>query len=80
MGLKCFEPYGAFYAFPSVRRTGMTSEEFCAALLEEKNIAAVPGTAFGPSGEGHIRCCYATAIDKINIAMERMADFVAAHT
>ena len=80
MGLECFEPYGAFYAFPSVRRTGMTSEEFCAALLEEKNIAAVPGTAFGPSGEGHIRCCYATAIDKINIAMERMADFVAAHT
>lgn len=80
MGLECFEPYGAFYVFPSVRRTGMTSEEFCAALLEEKNIAAVPGTAFGPSGEGHIRCCYATAIDKINIAMERMADFVAAHT
>ena len=80
MGLECFEPYGAFYVFPSVRRTGMTSENFCAALLEEKNIAAVPGTAFGPSGEGHIRCCYATAIDKINIAMERMADFVAAHT
>ena len=80
MGLECFEPYGAFYAFPSIRRTGMTSEDFCAALLEEKNIAAVPGTAFGPSGEGHIRCCYATAIDKINIAMERMADFVAAHT
>ena len=80
MGLECFEPLGAFYAFPSIRRTGMSSEEFCAALLEEKNVAAVPGNAFGPSGEGHIRCCYATAIDKINTAMERMAEFVAAHS
>ena len=80
MGLECFEPYGAFYAFPSVKRTGMTSEEFCARLLEEKDVAAVPGNAFGASGEGHIRCCYATAIDKINIALERMADFVASHS
>ncbi len=77
MGLECFEPYGAFYAFPSVRRTGMSSEEFCARLLQEKNVAAVPGNAFGQSGEGHIRCCYATAVDKINIALERMAEFVA---
>jgi len=77
MGLHCFEPYGAFYAFPSIRRTGMTSEAFCAALLKEKNVAAVPGTAFGPCGEGNIRCCYATALDKLNIALERMADFVA---
>ncbi len=77
MGLECFEPYGAFYAFPSIRRTGLSSEEFCARLLQEKNVAAVPGNAFGPSGEGHIRCCYATAVDKINIALERMADFVA---
>ena len=80
MGLDCFEPYGAFYAFPSIRVTGMTSEEFCAALLQEKNIAAVPGNAFGASGEGHIRCCYATAVDRINIALERMADFVASHS
>ena len=80
MGLDCFEPYGAFYVFPSIRRTGMSSEEFCAGLLQEKNIAAVPGNAFGASGEGHIRCCYATAVDKINIALERMAEFVAAHT
>lgn len=80
MGLDCFEPYGAFYAFPSIRRTGMTSEEFCAALLQEKNVAAVPGNAFGISGEGNIRCCYATAVDKINIALERMADFVASHS
>ncbi len=77
MGLDCFEPYGAFYVFPSVSRTGLSSEDFCSQLLQEKDVAAVPGTAFGPSGEGHIRCCYATAIDKINIALDRMADFVA---
>ena len=80
MGLDCFEPYGAFYVFPSIRRTGLTSEDFCALLLQEKDVAAVPGNAFGASGEGHIRCCYATAVDIINIALERMADFVAAHT
>ena len=80
MGLECFEPYGAFYAFPSIRCTGMTSEEFCSLLLQEKNVAAVPGNAFGESGEGNIRCCYATAIDKINIALERMANFVASHS
>ena len=80
MGLECFEPYGAFYAFPSIRCTDMTSEEFCSLLLQEKNVAAVPGNAFGESGEGNIRCCYATAIDKINIALERMADFVASHS
>ena len=78
MGLDCFEPYGAFYVFPSIRRTGLTSEEFCARLLKEKRVAAIPGTAFGPSGEGNIRCCYATAIDKLNTALERMAEFVQA--
>ncbi len=76
MGLHCFEPYGAFYAFPSVRSTGLNSEEFCARLLREKNVAAVPGTAFGPSGEGNIRCCYATSLDKLTVALERIADFV----
>ena len=76
MGLHCFEPYGAFYAFPSVRSTGLNSEEFCARLLREKNVAAVPGTAFGPSGEGNIRCCYATSLDKLTVALERMAEFV----
>lgn len=80
MGLDCFEPYGAFYVFPSIRRTGLSSEEFCSRLLNEKNIAAVPGTAFGPSGEGHIRCCYATAVEKINIALERIASFVESNT
>ena len=76
MGLECFEPYGAFYAFPSIRSTGMTSEEFCSRLLREKNVAAVPGAAFGPSGEGNIRCCYATSIEKITVAMERIAEFI----
>ena len=76
MGLHCFEPYGAFYAFPSVRSTGLSSEEFCARLLQEKNVAAVPGTAFGPSGEGNIRCCYATSLDKLMIALERISEFV----
>ena len=80
MGLDCFVPYGAFYVFPSIRKTGMTSEEFCSCLLQEKDVAAVPGNAFGESGEGHIRCCYATAVDKINIALERMSDFVASHS
>ena len=80
MGLHCFEPYGAFYVFPSVRSTGLSSEEFCSRLLMEKNVAAVPGNAFGPCGEGNIRCCYATAVDKINIALERIADFVASHS
>ena len=58
----------------------MTSEEFCAELLKKKNVAAVPGTAFGPGGEGNIRCCYATALDKLNIALERIADFVREHS
>ena len=80
MGLHCFEPYGAFYAFPSIRCTGMKSEDFCAELLKSKKVAAVPGTAFGPGGEGNIRCCYATAVDKLNIALERMAEFVSEHT
>ena len=80
MGLDCFVPYGAFYVFPSIRKPGMTSEEFCSCLLQEKDVAAVPGNAFGESGEGHIRCCYATAVDKINIALERMSDFVASHS
>lgn len=78
MGLDCFEPYGAFYVFPSIRKTDLSSEEFCSRLLREKQVAAVPGTAFGPSGEGNIRCCYATAIDKLNTALDRMSDFVSA--
>ena len=78
MGLHCFEPFGAFYVFPSIRSTGLTSDEFCTRLLREKKVAAVPGTAFGPSGEGNIRCSYATAISNLNIALDRIAELVRA--
>ena len=76
MGLDCYEPLGAFYVFPSIRSTGLTSEEFCSRLLREKKIACVPGTAFGASGEGNIRCSYATALELLNTALDRMAEFV----
>ena len=76
MGLSCFEPRGAFYVFPSIHSTGLDSETFCERLLQEKRVACVPGTAFGPCGEGYIRCSYATAVDQLNVALERMADFV----
>ena len=76
MGLNCFEPLGAFYVFPSIRKTGMTSEAFCETLLKEKEVACVPGTAFGACGEGFIRCCYATALDKLTVALERIDDFL----
>ncbi len=79
IGLSCFEPKGAFYAFPSIGVTGMSSEEFAEKLLVEEKIAVVPGTAFGPSGEGHIRCCYATALTDIEEALKRMKAFVARH-
>jgi aminotransferase len=76
MGLDCFEPRGAFYAFPSVARTGLTSEEFAARLLQEEKVAVVPGTAFGVCGEGFVRCSYATSMRVIEEAMSRMAAFV----
>jgi aminotransferase len=76
MGLSCFEPKGAFYAFPSVSATGLTSEQFAERLLEEEKVAVVPGTAFGPSGEGFVRCSYATSMPLIEEAMLRMAGFV----
>ncbi|MDD4359213.1 MAG: aminotransferase class I/II-fold pyridoxal phosphate-dependent enzyme, partial [Syntrophaceticus sp.] len=75
-GLSCFEPEGAFYVFPSITNTGMTSEEFCEKLLYEEKVAVVPGNAFGPSGEGHIRCCYAVSQDKIEEALERLERFL----
>ena len=78
MGLDCFEPLGAFYVFPSIAPTGLSSETFCQRLLEEKSVACVPGTAFSESGEGFIRCSYATALDKLNIALDRMEAFVRA--
>ena len=76
MGLSCIEPKGAFYAFPSVESTGLSSEEFCERLLKEEAVVCVPGSAFGPGGERHIRCCYATDIDKMKEAFLRMNRFI----
>ncbi len=75
-GLKCLMPGGAFYAFPSIKETGLRSDEFSERLLFEEKVAVVPGGAFGECGEGHIRCSYATSMDKINVAVERIARFV----
>ena len=79
IGLSCFEPKGAFYAFPSIAVTGMTSEEFSERLLIEERVAAVPGSAFGDCGEGYVRCCYATSLADIEEALNRMARFVKKH-
>ena len=79
MGLDCFEPLGAFYVFPCIKSMGMTSDEFCEKLLMEQKVATVPGTAFGDSGEGYIRCSYATATDKIAEALRRIEVFVKEH-
>ena len=79
MGLSCFEPRGAFYAFPSIKATGLSSEEFAERLLMEEKVAVVPGTAFGPSGEGFVRCCYATSLSSIEEALKRMNRFVTRH-
>ena len=76
MRLRCHLPRGAFYVFPEVRSTGLSSRDFAMRLLEEEKVAVVPGTAFGPSGEGFVRCSYATSLEQIKIAMERMAAFV----
>ncbi|MFC1951637.1 aminotransferase class I/II-fold pyridoxal phosphate-dependent enzyme [Chloroflexota bacterium] len=79
IGLPCFEPKGAFYAFPSIKGTGMTSEEFSEKLLIEEKVAVVPGSAFGQCGEGYVRCCYATALADIEEALSRMKRFVDKH-
>jgi aminotransferase len=76
IGLRTFDPLGAFYAFPRISSTGLTSEEFCRRLLFEEKVAVVPGGAFGPSGEGHVRACYATEITQIEEALRRIARFV----
>ncbi|MBR4345051.1 MAG: aminotransferase class I/II-fold pyridoxal phosphate-dependent enzyme [Lachnospiraceae bacterium] len=76
MGLDCFEARGAFYVFPCIKSTGMTSEEFATKLLQEEKVAVVPGTAFGYSGEGYLRISYAYSIDKIKEALERIERFV----
>ncbi len=79
MGLPCFEPLGAFYCFPCIQSTGMSSEEFCQHLLREEKVAVVPGTAFGESGEGYVRASYAASQEKITEALQRIARFVEKH-
>jgi aminotransferase len=79
IGMPTFEPRGAFYAFPNIRVSGMTSEQFAFSLLDEERVAAVPGPAFGLGGEGYVRMCYATAKDKIEVALDRMHHFVRRH-
>lgn len=76
MGLDCFEPMGAFYCFPSIKRTGLSSEEFCEKLLLEEKIALVPGVAFGKSGEGHLRVSYAYSVEHIKKALEGVERFI----
>ena len=77
MGLECRSPHGAFYVFPKITSTGLSSREFSLRLLHEKKVAVVPGTAFGEGGEGHVRCSFATSLPQIKIAMHQTADFVA---
>lgn len=79
MGLSCFEPLGAFYAFPCIKSTGMSSDEFCTKLLKEEHVAVVPGTAFGECGEGFVRCSYAYSIKNIQEALKRISAFVERH-
>ena len=76
MNLPCFEPFGAFYVFPCIKEFGMTSDEFATRFLEEEKVAAVPGTAFGESGEGFLRISYAYSLERLKMAMERLARFV----
>lgn len=80
IGLDCYMPRGAFYAFPSITRTGMTSDEFAEKLLHEEKVAVVPGSAFGKGGEGFVRCTYCTAQDKISDALDRIGRFVQKHS
>jgi Aspartate/tyrosine/aromatic aminotransferase len=76
LGLRTFEPRGAFYAFPQITSTGLDAETFAQRLLDEEHVAVVPGGAFGPSGEGHVRACYATSEDQIREALVRIGRFV----
>ena len=75
-GLDCFTPYGAFYAFPSIKSTGLSSEEFCERFLLEKHVAMVPGNAFGECAEGFVRISYAASLDDIKEAMKLLKEFV----
>ena len=79
LGLDCFEPKGAFYAFPSVAKSGLDDNAFAEALLQEEQVAVVPGSALGESGRGFVRMCYATAYEKIEEALNRMERFMRRH-
>ena len=76
-GLECYEPRGAFYVFPCIRSTGLSSEEFCEKFLMQEKVAAIPGSAFGPGGEGFVRMCYAASVENLNEALERLKRFLA---
>lgn len=76
IGLDCFKPLGSFYVFPKISSTGLASRDFSLRLLKEKKVAVVPGPAFGPGGEGHVRACFATSLDQIKVAMQRIGEFV----
>ena len=76
MGLACFEPRGAFYCFPNVSRTGLSDDEFAERLLKEEKVVVVPGGAFGERGRGYVRACYATSLEQIEEACDRIARFV----
>ena len=76
MGLKCFEPYGAFYVFPSIREFGMSSDEFATRLLKEERVAVVPGSAFGECGEGFLRISYAYSLEDLKAALGRLEHFI----
>ena len=76
IGLECFEPKGAFYMFPSIQSTGMDSDTFCTKFLEAEHVAVIPGSAFGPGGEGFFRACYAASIHDLSTALERMEHFI----
>ena len=76
MGLRCFEPFGAFYVFPCIKKFGMTSDEFATRLLKEEKLAVVPGTAFGDCGEGYIRISYAYSLENLKIAIGRIEAFI----
>src|SRR5207237_9481959 len=79
MGLECHRPLGAFYAFPSIAKFGLSSRDFALKLLAEEKVAVVPGTAFGPCGEGFVRCAYATSMENIKEAMTRIQRFIEKH-
>ena len=76
IGLDCFEPKGAFYVFPFIRSSGLSSDEFCERFLREEKVAVIPGTAFGPGGEGYVRACYASSMRDLTESISRLDNFL----